>query len=216
MTINPQQLSQILNYITQFANANQEIRITLENVHFNIRTTGGTLDDYNYKEPTLTDLQKLQINSSTGLPFKIINFRPGDDGPDLASIMFQEEKFIIRFFEKSDPQIIDFCAQLNQIIGKPQNYEIMQQEENKYQEELIRAKEAVSKIPSENFKKSLNQVEKLKKEKNTPVTDLIEALQDIYADARIQARTRQGIKFFSIQENTAAEPVTAGSYCILS
>ncbi|CEG58655.1 hypothetical protein [Legionella fallonii] len=182
------QLNQILSYVAQFASNNSELRIKLGNggPQFNLASTGATIAGF-HKEPTLAELQQLVVDTKTGLPFEEISFRRGDSGPGLANIKFEKGRFTVQFVDGYDPKVIDFCEQLNQIIGKPQSLSVMRREEQEYLDALKRLQKAVANIPSSRqgviaeIGKEIEQVEALKERGSEPVNTLTQSLVNMYA-----------------------------------
>jgi hypothetical protein len=126
MVISVEQRHRLLAYIVEFAQRNQHLRICVmtgeyASISFNLGTTFATRRNLDQQEePTLYDLQQLNIDPETGLPFNTIHLRTGDSGPGLADIKFENSQFIIQFFEgghsNTSISVTDFFIALNAII----------------------------------------------------------------------------------------------------
>ncbi|KTD15533.1 hypothetical protein Lgra_0199 [Legionella gratiana] len=118
-------LNAALNTIVDFANENRNLRISLFTqegfyaFRFNLRSTGATTNG-NYKQPTFSDLQKeVTKYDLSSFPFKKIEFRLSDSGPNLADLSYKNGQFTLVFDDsyRRDPRVETFCRKLNETLA---------------------------------------------------------------------------------------------------
>ncbi|CDZ76831.1 hypothetical protein BN59_01107 [Legionella massiliensis] len=126
--ITEEQLDNLYNNLIAFANSksNSKLRIGIEYMdsnilihlaHFNISHVSLSL--FNHVNPDISTLQRLQIRPN-GLSFNAISFRVEDGGPGVATIKFEEDKFVLQIYEESkkyESDISFLCDEFNQAIG---------------------------------------------------------------------------------------------------